>query len=83
MPRRKSTRDILSDVAAPSSDERRREWERILKLSPGELGSEKQRRRQQARDAQILQALRESYRAGGVTTCDNLHQTQQRREEKE
>jgi len=68
MPRRKSRRRTLSDAAPPLSDERRREWERILKLSPGELGSEKQRRRQQARDAQILQALRESYRAGGINT---------------
>ena len=71
MPRRKSTRDILSDVAPPPADERRRAWERLLKLSPGELGSEKQRRLQQARDAQILQALRESYHAGGIDTCEN------------
>ena len=83
MPRRKSTRDILSDVAPPSSVERRREIERILKLSPGELAPEKCARRQQARDAQALQTLRESYRGRGIDTYDNLHRSQQRKGEKE
>ena len=82
MPRRKSTRDTLSDVAPPSSVERRREIERILKLSPGELAPEKCARRQQARDAETLRTLRESYRARGIDTYDNLHRTQQRREKK-
>jgi len=82
MPRRKSTRDTLSDVAPPSSVERRREIERILKLSPGELAPEKCARRQQALDAQQLRTLRESYHARGIDTYDNPHRTQQRREKK-
>jgi hypothetical protein len=68
MPRRKSTRDILSDVAAPSSDERRREIERILKLSPGELDPGKRARRQKLRDAEISRLVDESLRAAGIDT---------------
>ena len=72
MPRRKHTlpREPL-DVAAPPSEERRRTWERILKLSPGTLGTEQQRRLQQARDAQILQSVHQSLLASGF---DNLNE---------
>jgi hypothetical protein len=70
-------------VGPPAAEERRREVERILKLSPGELALEKCARRQQARDAQTLQTIRESYHAGGIDTHDNLHRTQQRGGEKE
>ena len=83
MPRRKSTRDSLSDVAPPSSVERRREIERILKLSPGELAPEKCARRQQALDAEQLRTLRESYHAGGIDTLDHPAVTRKHKGEKE
>jgi hypothetical protein len=70
MPRRKSTRYILSDVAPPSAEERRREIERILKLSPDELDPEKCARRQKLRDAEILRLLDQSLRAAGFDTLD-------------
>jgi hypothetical protein len=81
MPRRKSTTDTLSDVAPPSSAERRREIERILKLSPGELAPEKCARRQQALDAQQLHSLRQSYRVCGIDTFDHSAVTRKLRKE--
>jgi hypothetical protein len=70
MPRRKSTRYILSDAEPPSAEERRRELERILKLAPGELAPERVARRQKLRDAEILRLLDQSLRAAGFDTLD-------------
>jgi hypothetical protein len=70
VPQCKGTVHILSDVGPPAAEERRREVERILKLSPGELALEKCARRQQARDAQILHALNQSLHASGFDSLD-------------
>lgn len=83
MPEGESTRDTLSDVALPSSAERQREIERILKLVPGTLDPEKVALRARAREAHELLWLRMVYRVCEVETFENPHPTQQRRGEKE
>jgi hypothetical protein len=70
MPRRRSTRYILSDAEPPGAEERRRELERILKLSPDELAPEKCAWRQRLRDAEICRLVGQSLRAAGFDTLD-------------
>jgi hypothetical protein len=70
MPRRRSTRHIVSDAEPPGAEERRREIERILKLSPRDLTPEKCAQRQRVHDRHILQMLEQSLRAAGFDTLD-------------
>jgi hypothetical protein len=83
MPRRRSTRHILSDAEPPGAEERRRELERILKLAPGELAPDRVARRQRLRDREILQVLEQSLRAAGFDTLDHPVVTRKNQGDKE